>query len=139
MPPEALPGPFLSFFRRWLDMKLGEIQPSMVIFESPILPAKTSIQTTRKLQGLAGVAEMVAHDRGIDCTEVMPSSVKAAVGGSGRAAKDDMMAAARRCGLSPKTFDEADAFGVWMYGVRCYARQYQEAWDRRLYSARGLV
>lgn len=138
LPRDAEVGPFVSYYRKWLIMKLGEIQPSMVIFESPILPAKANYDTLMKLYGLAVETDVVSHDLGIDCTRVMPSSVKLAVGGSGRADKADMMAAARRCGLSPKTYDEADAFGVWMYGLRCYAKQHQEAWDRRLYSARGL-
>ena len=60
-------------------------------------------------------------------------------GGSGKAAKPDMMAAAKKCGLNPPTHDAADAFGVWVLMMRAYARQYQHQWDQRLYGGRGLL
>ena len=121
----------------------------IVIIEAPILPkarydsatnrllqAPTSIATTRKLQGLAGVAEMVCVQRGLLIEEVFPSTVKAALGG-GRAEKPDMMHVAQKCGLSPKKHDEADAFGVWICAMRAYAKQYQHLWDQRLYGGKG--
>jgi Holliday junction resolvasome RuvABC endonuclease subunit len=130
-------GPFLSFFRKWLEIKLGEIQPTMVIIEAPILASTTNIWTTRKLQGLAGVAEMVCYDLSLEVREVHLQTVKKALGGSGNASKPDMMAAAKRCGLNPKTFDEADAFGVWIVALREYAKPFAHIWDQRLYSYRA--
>lgn len=108
-----------------------------------LIQAPTSIATTRKLQGLAGFAETVCFQRNVLIEEVHLQSVKKALGGSGRADKPDMMAAAERCGLKPKVHDEADAFGVWICAMRAYARQYQHLWDQRLYGprtpARGLL
>lgn len=120
----------------------------MVVMEAPLLPraridetgtlrqAPTSVATTRKLQGLAGVCEMVCYQRGLEVREVYVQTVKKELGGSGKSQKPDMMAAAKRCGLTPKTFDEADSFGVWLVAVRHYAKQFQQIWDQRLYGGR---
>lgn len=138
-------GPFGDFFERWLNIKLDELQPSMVMFEAPLLPgakigddghlvkAPTSIATTRKLQGLAWSVEVQCHRRRLEVREVYGATVKKELSGSGRGQKPDMMAAARRCGLAPKSFDEADAFGVWLVGVRYYASKFRQRWDQRLY------
>lgn len=121
----------------------------IVVFEAPLLPkakfdkeknrliqAPTNIATTRKLQGLAGVLEMVCIQRNVVCEEVYLQTVKAALGG-GRAEKPDMMHVAQKCGLAPKKHDEADAFGVFICAMRAYARQYQHMWDQRLYGGKG--
>jgi len=141
-------GPFLDFFYKWFATKLDEYQPKVVTFEAPFLPkaridehghlkqAPTSMAVTRKLQGLAGVCEMVCFQKGIDVYEVNLGSVKSAMGGQRGAGKPDIMAAAKRCGMDPKNFDEADAFGVWIVTVRHYAKQYQHIWDQRLYGGR---
>lgn len=121
----------------------------VVVFEAPLLPkakiddrghlrqAPTTIATTRKLQGLAGVLEMVCYRRRVKCREAHLQTVKKELAGNGRADKADMMAAAKRCGLAPKVEDEADAFGVWIVGMRAYARHFGPIWDRRLYSPAG--
>jgi hypothetical protein len=139
---EVKPGPF--------GIQPADASGLMVIMEAPVLPrakiddqgtlrqAPTSLATTRKLQGLAGVCEMVCYQRGVEIREVFVQTVKKELGGSGSSGKPDMMAAARRCGMEPKTFDEADAFGVWLVSVRHYARQFQHTWDQRLYGGRGL-
>jgi len=123
------------------------------VFEAPIMPrakidpdptkhgriiqAPVSIATTRKLQGLAGVTEMVCVQRNVLCEEVAGATIKKQLGGSGRADKPDMMAAAERCGMKPKVHDEADAFGIWICAMRAYARTYQHLWDQKLYGRRG--
>lgn len=123
----------------------------IIVFEAPILPGarfdpvknrmvqQTNIATTRKLQGLAFVTEMVARQRNCLAEECSLSTVKKEVGGGGKADKADMMAVAKKCGLNPPTHDAADAFGVWILAMRAYARQYQHAWDKKLYGGRGLV
>lgn len=126
----------------------------VVIIEAPFLPkakfdratgvlhqAPTTIATTRKLQGLAGIAEMVCYQRHVLIEEANLASVKKALGGSTtrKTSEVDMMEAARKCGLAPKVHDEADAFGVWILAVRAYARRYQHIWDQKLYGARGAL
>lgn len=149
-------GPFLSFYRRWLDMKVREFEPRYVIFEAPILPqarldedghlrpAPTNIATTRKLQGLAGVTEMVVHDLRqegleVEVREAYLSTVKKAITGSGKGSKPDMMSVCRKCGLAPKSYDEADAFGVWIVGLRSYAKQFVNIWDQAIWGNRGAM
>lgn len=131
-------GAFLCAHEDVLRALLDEVEPTCIVFEAPVLPRSkfnpiskkveggVSILTTRKLQGLAGVTEMVAHREGLDCREVQPSEVKQALTGKGNAKKPEMVRAARGYGLDPKTYtvdgqdasDEADAFGVWLVAVR---------------------
>lgn len=135
--------------------KLRNPKDLIMVFEAPQLPrakidpdprhhgriiqAPVSAATARKLMGIAGVCEMVGIQRGLLVEEVNIMTVKKHLGGSGRAEKPDMMAAAERCGLKPKVHDEADAFGVWICAMRAYAKQYQHLWDQRLYGPRSLV
>lgn len=131
-------GRFLCDYEDRLRRLLDEVEPTRIVFEAPVLPrakwnAETKrveggvrLLTTRKLQGLAGVTEMVAHREGLPCHEVQPAEVKQALTGKGNAKKHEMVAACRAFGLKPDTYmhegkpasDEADAFGVWLCVVR---------------------
>jgi Holliday junction resolvasome RuvABC endonuclease subunit len=142
-------GPFLDYFFKKMNKLFDEYQPSVVVFEAPFLPrakidedghlrqAPTTVATLRKLQGLAGVLEMVCYQRTLDVYEVNLGSVKSAMGGNRGAGKPDIMAAAKRCGMDPKNYDEADAFGVWIVAMRHHAKQFQQIWDQRLYGGRA--
>lgn len=147
-PPDAVPtlghnrlpstgpdvGKFLSEFRKWFVARLDVVCPDLVSFEAPILHKVTQIATTRKLQGLAGVTEMICHEEGIACFEATTSEVKKQLAGHGRAEKEEMIAAARRYGLSPSDDNEADAFGIWLATVRTrFANDYEivEMWSPR--------
>lgn len=142
-------GPFLCAFEDWLRMMLDGVAPGCrIVFEAPVLPrAKinkftkkleggVSLITTRKLQGLAGVLEMVAHREGLSCHEIQPSEAKLALAGKGNAKKHEMVAACRAYGLDPKTYtvdglpasDEADAFGVWLHAVRILRPEAAARW-----------
>lgn len=131
-------GRFLCAYEDRLRGLLDRVKPTILVFEAPVLPrAKfnkitkrveggVSLMTTRKLQGLAGVTEMVAHRQGLPCHEVQPAEAKQALTGKGNAKKPAMVADCRAFGLSPKTYiqdgglasDEADAFGVWLCAIR---------------------
>ena len=143
-------GAFLVDFWMHLDPLLEKIKPRVVVFEAPIFPAAKvdketgelltgaqNIHTMRKLMGLAGLVEMACAFRAIDCREVALSTVKKELGGHGRASKADMMFAARRAGIElaegDEAEDEADAFGVWLTGIRNHAPQHSLEWDRRIY------
>lgn len=129
------------------------VNPSdiVVTLEAPILPAArfdektgrmkatTNPATTRKLQGLAGVVEMVCFQRNVTCEETYISTVKKTLAGSGNANKVDMMAAAQGCGLRPPTHDAADAFGIWLLQIRTYAPEHRASWDKRLYKSFGAM
>lgn len=141
-------GAFLCFFRGWLFPTLRDLGEKAkaegdvvhVVFEAPLLLNQdaTNIATTRKLQGLAGVVEMIVTDLSgmglpVRAYEVTLSTVKKALTGTGRAEKGDMVLAARAAGvrLSPgkEGEDEADAFGVWIVAVRNYEPQHAARWD----------
>lgn len=122
-------GRFLCAWQDWLEPKVREVEPTLIVFEAPILPAQTQMATTRKLQGMAGVTEMVCHRAGIECAEVATSQVKKALTGSGRADKADMMAAARLYGFAPAVSDEADAFGIWLCALRLRHPTHAGSWD----------
>lgn len=139
MPKGGEPGPFLDFWDRWLQRHLDEIKPTVVVFEAPILPRETTVATVRKLVGLADFLEVACFRRKIDCQETTTSHVKKVLTGNGKAEKPDMLRVARKCGVEAKTYDEADAFGVWIAAVHHHARQYQPSWDAKLYAGRGLV
>jgi len=131
-------GRFLCAYEDWLRRLIDRVEPSLIVFEAPVLPrAKfnkitkkvdggVSLMTARKLNGLAGVTEMVAHREGLPSAEVQPAQVKQALTGRGNAKKHEMVAACRAFGLSPQTYtfegrlasDEADAFGVFLCAVR---------------------
>lgn len=147
-------GPFLEFYERWLAGKLETLIQAaeaaktkpLVIFEAPMLPkarfdratgkmipAPTNITTTRKLQSLSGLTELLCFKRKVPVREEHLQTVKAGLAGNGRADKLDMMRAAKRAGMAPANFDEADAFGVWLVGgVRKYASKHAPRWDRIL-------
>lgn len=145
-------GPFLEFFERWFQGKLETLIQAaaaagtkpLVVFEAPMLPkarfdraagklipAPTNITTTRKLQSLSGLCELLCHKRQVPVREEFLQSVKSGLAGKGNADKLDMMRAAKRAGMNPANFDEADAFGVWLVGgVRKYAKKHAPMWDR---------
>lgn len=142
-------GPFLEFYERWLVAKVDVLKAAaegnktkpIVIFEAPFLPPPrmdprtkkwsqpTSITTTRKLQSLSGLTEMAAYKAKVPIFEEHLQTVKLGLAGHGKADKLAMMAAAKRHGVDPKNFDEADAFGVWLVGgVRHYAKKHAARW-----------
>ena len=142
-------GRFLAAFEDHILSLLEKVEPSLIIFEAPVLPrAKynpvkkkveggVSLITTRKLQGLAGELERVAFRQGLECAEVQPSQVKQAMTGKGNAKKPDMVRACRAFGLDPHTYthngedasDEADAFGVWLCALRLRHPTHAGRWD----------
>lgn len=122
-------GAFLSEFELWLAGVLTEVEPEMVIFESPAPAGFNSLSSIRKTLGLAGVTEMVCYRRNIEAREIAPASVKKGLSGNGRAKKPEMMAAARAYGIDPKFHDEADAFGIWLCAVRQLRREHAARWD----------
>jgi Holliday junction resolvasome RuvABC endonuclease subunit len=130
-------GAFLVEFQDWLGVLIEDVEPTCVVYESPVLPSTAKLVTLRKLYSLAGVTEMVCTREGLDCREVASSSAKLALTGSGRAEKHDMVRFARHHGLEPKTYikdgldasDEADAFGVWIAAVRIRKPEFAPLWD----------
>lgn len=118
-------------------------QALVACMEAPFLPPdrwdhakkklvrQTTITTTRKLQGLAGIVEMVCLQRGVPISEVSGPTVKKAMG-SGSNEKPDMVASARRAGLNVTDHNAADAFGVWVCMLSHYDRESFVVWDQKI-------
>jgi crossover junction endodeoxyribonuclease RuvC len=108
-------GRFAAAYHSWLKCQLDGGLVTEVVFEAPILPRHTSLATIRKLSGLAWHTEFLCTSTGIACYEAHLQSVKKAIGGHGRAAKGDMIAAVRRYGYDVTEENEADAIAVRLY------------------------
>lgn len=127
-PPGTGVGPFLAAYRDWLGVMLDEHQPAGLIFESPILPRVTSPATVRKLTGLAGITQMIAHDRGIRwLREAQPSSVKRHICGDGGPGKAGVMRAIAERGWVVASDDEADALALLDYAAHLLLRERRAA------------
>lgn len=122
-------GSFLIAFEQWLTAKVAEVEPSLILFEAPILAAGATPHVTRKLHALAGMTEMVALKAKVECCEAYPVTIKKALTGNGKASKDDMVRAARFYGLPVKLSDEADAFGLWLHAVRLRHPSHAWRWE----------
>lgn len=122
-------GRFLDAAEKFAAGLIERAAPALVVFEAPILPRETQVATVRKLQGLAGMVELVCHRAGVECAEVSTTAVKKALTGKGNAKKPDMLAAAEHYGFDPRCDDEADAFGVWLCALRLRFPQHAHHWD----------
>jgi crossover junction endodeoxyribonuclease RuvC len=117
-------GPFLAAYETWLSAMIAQHAPAGIIFEAPILPKKTTPATVRKLVGLSGMTEKVAHQRGITWVrEAQPSTVKLHICGNGGPGKAGVQNAIRARGWTFATDDEADALAVHDYGAHLFARE----------------
>lgn len=103
-------GAFLSAYQDWLSDILPNVE--LCVFEAPILPPKTRIETLRKLYGLAGHTEVVCRYAGVKCMEVNLMQVRAFIGAHGKAG---VIEAIRRYGFDPADDDQADAIAVRLY------------------------
>ena len=97
--------------------------------------AQHNVQTVMGTAQAAGVAMLVAARRGVPVALHTPSEVKAAITGSGRAAKDQvgaMVTRILRLDAPPKPADAADALAlaichVWRGGATARLNEAQEA------------
>lgn len=112
-------GRYLLHWAEWFEAKLEAEKPTEVVFEAPILPKMTNLATTRKLQGLAGVTEMICEAREIPVFEAMASNVRRLFLGrswpkkGGRdGLKIAVMAGCRQRGWNPLDDNEADALAI---------------------------
>ena len=119
-------GQFFNNFAGWVGAMLTRHEPAFLIYEAPVLPARTQIATLRRLYGMVAVVEVVARCwPETQVFEVPLQLIKKHATGNGRAKKSAMIAAAKRMGWKPKDDNEADALWLWDYGcsvVRAAAR-----------------
>lgn len=92
----------------------------LVVIEKVLLHGPGA-KSLLRLAELSGAIKRDAFRLGLDVVEVPGSSLKVAATGNGRASKDDMVAAARAAGATPRNDDEADAFHLHHLGTRALA------------------
>lgn len=126
----------LSSVRGWLMDMLDTNDVAYLAYESQFIGANATTGMT--LVQLGGVVEQAADERRVPVGTVAISSWKKELTGHGSASKQDVMSVIRSRGWEPKSQDEADAIGVWLYAVKCKSPKiYRERWDRRLFG--GLM
>jgi hypothetical protein len=126
-------GEVLSAFRTWLCRKVDEIQPTIVVFESPYMPgpnsrfsAPANALTIRRLFAFAGFTEAVCVERRVRCYEARPSEItRAFLGGPAPRQRAEKKAAtvkmARLLGYAVADDDEADAVALWCFAESVFA------------------
>ncbi|NIA72296.1 crossover junction endodeoxyribonuclease RuvC [Pelagibius litoralis] len=115
-------GWFVDEFEQRLSEMLGFHKPELVVFEAPLLRGgQTSIDTARKLMGLAIMTEFVCRRAGVKYLEANNASVRKHFIGKGRGERKQLKAmtiqACRERGWDPANDDEADALALLSYAV----------------------
>lgn len=120
--------------RTYFRILLERFRPQVVLYEAPVTMPNQNPDVTTKLHALPMILEMgvLDFDSSIDVVKVYPSTIKSRIAGSGRAGKEEVMAAVRRAGMKPKNKDESDACGAWLCGVREYSPNLWATWADRL-------
>lgn len=134
-------GTFLKAYHLWLIAKLKEVEPALVLMEAPMPGGgKTNMSTIAKLWNLCGHTEFVCAMKGIRCLQASVNEWRPAfVGpGKGRISKPKTVAerlnypviqACRQRGWMLEDDNEADALGLWVYGVRFVAPGHETRFD----------
>jgi hypothetical protein len=119
-------GSFAHEFDLLASRLFSEIEPSLVVFCSPILPPATKIQTLRKLQGLAWHTEYVAKRFRIECREIYEAQARSFFLGKGARTlhlpggekitlKQQAFDRCRQIGWMVVNNDESDACAAWAF------------------------
>jgi crossover junction endodeoxyribonuclease RuvC len=130
-------GKFAQAFEVELTGLIGAHHPDRVCFESPIMPATTTLIACRKLYGLAYHTELICRERSIPCSETPMQTARATLGVKQlpRSVKDkavrrkhmksEVMRLCRGQGWEPANDDEADALCVWWDACQQFGRPKQ--------------
>lgn len=126
-PPGCALGPYLAKFADWFDALVAINQPRLIVYEATIhTDGETAIETARKLMGIAGRAEEIAHRRGIRVEDYGSSTVcKWFTGngshGGGEKKKQAVMRACVALNWKPDDYDQSDALALWSYACSIFA------------------
>jgi hypothetical protein len=123
-------GHFLLAYDDWLSKMRVQYMPSNslpkneIVFEAPILPRQTRIETVRKLNGLASHTEYFCICHNIRCMEAQVWAVRSFLKIHGRDQKAQVIEAIRWYGYNAGNDDEADAIAIRLYTI---AKHWPEA------------
>jgi Holliday junction resolvasome RuvABC endonuclease subunit len=106
-------------FYDWLDDFLYTAKPELIVSEAPIFRGKYS----EYLYGFSVIIAMLAFKHRIPTERVHLMTIKKSITGSGKAEKQDMIAAVRALGYNPATEHEADALAILIFKERHSADQ----------------
>lgn len=139
-------GLLLAAYRDWLVRTIEAHGVTQVIFEKPIRPfSAMNLLTLRQLYGIAGVVELICHDRDISCVEVDNQYAKKIFYGFGgkKPPKEVALRVAGEWGIEARNPDEADAAAVFIAGIHARYPGLFAQWERaksdRLISAGRLL
>lgn len=144
-------GLLLETLEGYLDVAFQRFAPDAVGFEAPILIARgkgnrrygDKLSTLRLLYPMSAFVEWYCRKAKVPCAEVLVSQIKKEVTGNSYAAKDDIVAVARKCGLilptGPGAMDAADAWGGWLLLLRHYDKATSAEWDKRIWTPKGAL
>lgn len=136
---------------QYLTVAFNRFNPTALAYEAPILIARgkgkrqygDKLSTLRLLYPMGAYVELFGRRAGVPVYEVTVSEIKREVTGNSYAPKDDMVAAARHCGLQlptgPGAMDAADAWGAWLLLLRSTDKARSLEWDKRIYTPRGAL
>ncbi len=126
-PPKTEVGEFLARAGRWITETIIKTEPDVIVFETVWVGPNTHQTTARKLMSLAGLTEMIAFKRDLECWEANTMTVVKHFTGDGGGKRPEkkarVMAECRRRGFNPETEDEADALAVLSYARHCLDSQ----------------
>ena len=134
-------GAFLYSYQSWLSSAISRWEPGEIVFESPVLPANTQLNTLRKLYSLCGVTELIAGNRQIPVREANLSSIRLHFVGVARAPKaipakerrqwikDAVMLECRKRGFRPADDNAGDALALFSYTLAQKDRRFRMLGD----------
>lgn len=145
-------GRMLASLEGYLDVAFGRFAPTAVAYEAPLLITNRrggggfgdNLSKLRLLYPLSAFVEWYCFKAGVPCFEVTVQAIKKEVTGNHLAAKGDLVAVARKCGLalpaaSSGADDAADAWGAWLLLLRHYAPDLSGDWDKRIWTPAGAL
>jgi crossover junction endodeoxyribonuclease RuvC len=95
---------------KYFRCELPATSIDLVVYERPHLRGWAA---SFSLVGRAAVVEMIRSNS--KCSSVHSATIKKFITGSGRATKEDVIAAVKKRGFKPKDDNAADAIALWLY------------------------
>jgi crossover junction endodeoxyribonuclease RuvC len=107
-------GAILHHFRMWMNSRLDEFTPDVIVYEYPHLRGK---HATTLLVGMSAILAEISHIRKIPVVAVHSQTLKKGFCGSGRASKEEMIEQAKKVVKSRRKLSshEADAIALLCY------------------------